>query len=942
MKPIRIIFMACTLWLCMVSGLQAQIVRLDPVSPSINDSVTVFFNAAEGNKALMGYTGDVYLHTGVITSKSLDGHDWKYVVGDWGKDDKRVKMKRIGKDLYTLNLVIKSFYGLRPEDKANQLSFVFRNTDGTLVGKTGENEDVLVPVDGYKPPIREVAGENRQWQKLLNIEQDNLNRYWKIKTDKGTVFVMPYADNIIRAWFLPSGETRDDSSHAVILKPDIVPMKIEETSQGTRMSAGKMTILAHHDPFFLTYIFNGDTLLKEECGLYHRTGNSGVRFRLPAGEKIYGTGERAIPMDRKGFILPLYNRPFYGYETGATMLNYSLPLTLSSKKYAVLFDNPQKGVIDIGKTEAEVLEWNAIGGPARYFVVADVSLADLMKSYTRLTGRQPLPPRWAFGNLQSRMAYRNQKETDSIVTLMQKKNFPIDAIILDFYWFGDSILGHLGRLDWYKPAWPDPEGMIRNFRKKGVKTILITEPYIIDSVPNFNIAAAKKILATDSLGNAYVNHQFYFGPGGLIDIFKPQACDWFWEKYQAQIKKGVAGWWGDLGEPESHPADLYHVNGKADEVHNIYGHYWDRMLFEKYASLYPKTRLFHLQRSGFAGSQRYSAFPWTGDVSRSWGGYRAQLPLLLTMSICGLGYIHSDAGGFAQGVKDEELYIRWLQFAVFTPIFRPHGSGIPSEPVFFSEKTQDIVRNAMNLRYRFLPYNYTLAWQNSTTGSPLMRPLFYYHPDDKEAVSCQDEYYWGENILVAPVLDKGATTRKVYFPEGNWFDFYTDRQYPGKTTAEVPLTLENMPLFCKAGSIIPLTRPLSSTDNYHSDNFTVRIYPSGNCSFNQYEDDGWNNLAARDNKYELIRYEASLQREGIRININKKGQWEGMPGQRDVMLEVWNTGKVKEITLNGIPVSSGKTETVTIMDSTFYYISGNWTKIHFPWDGKPVKIEIIN
>jgi len=200
-----------------------------------------------------------------------------------------------------------------------------------------------------------------------------------------------------------------------------------------------------------------------------------------------------------------------------------------------------------------------------------------------------------------RMAYRNQKEIDSIVTLMLKKDFPIDAVIIDFYWFGDSIKGHLGNLDWYKRNWPDPVGMISKFKKQGVKTILITEPYVIDSLPNYKDADAKKIFVTDSLGRTYLDKQFYFGAGSLIDIFKPAARDWFWQKYKKQIDIGVAAWWGDLGEPESHPADIYHVNGKSDQVHNIYGHNWDKMLFDKYAENYPHTRLFHLQRSGFAG-----------------------------------------------------------------------------------------------------------------------------------------------------------------------------------------------------------------------------------------------------------------------------------------------------------------------------------------------------
>ena len=450
----------------------AQLIWLKPENPSLTDSATLFFNAAEGNKALIDLQGDVYLHTGVITNRSLDGHDWKYVVGNWGTDDKSVLMKREGKNLYSFRFVIKSYYKLLPEDVANQLAFVFRNQDGTIVGKTKENEDIVIPVNGYKPKTQESANSNKELHKLTKVEQ--LAASWNIYLEKGMVTVRPFSESMVEVVFLPDGSTKPDPSHSVIMQSGKATLTSEKTNSGYTLHNGGMTITANADPFYLTYIYKGDTLLAEESGFFNKPGNSGVRFALKANEKVYGTGERAMPMDRRGKKLQLYNRPFYAYEYGAAMLNYSVPMTISSRKYALLFDNPQKGYVDIGLAEPNVTEWSALGGTARYYLIAGSTFADISDSYTSLTGKQPLPPRWALGNLQSRMAYRNQRETDSIVTLMQKKDFPMDAIILDFYWFGDSIQGHLGKLDWYKKAWPDPAGMVAKFRKQGVKTILIT------------------------------------------------------------------------------------------------------------------------------------------------------------------------------------------------------------------------------------------------------------------------------------------------------------------------------------------------------------------------------------------------------------------------------------------------------------------------------------
>ncbi len=931
-------FAGIVLLLFIFQASYAGLIRLNPENPSLSDSVTLYYDAAEGNKALQDYPGDVYLHSGVITNHSTDVHDWKYAVGNWGKDDRQVLMKREGKNLFSYRFVIKSFYKLRPDDVALQLAFVFRNMDGTLVGKTKDNEDIVVPVNGFKPKLTTPAEGNRELHKLLHVDQ--LPASWNIILEKGMISVRPFSADIIEVTYLPEENPKADPSHSVIMLPERVSVTTEKIPSGYLLHCGQMTITAHADPFFLTYIYKGDTLLSEESGFFSRPGNAGVRLALKPGEKVYGAGERALPMDRRGKKLPLYNRPAYGYEYGAASLNYSVPLTISSRKYAILFDNPQKGYVDIGNTDASVTEWSALGGTARYYVVAGSSYPEISASYTQLTGRQPLPPRWVLGNLQSRMAYRNQKETDSIVSLMKKNDFPVDAVILDFYWFGDSIQGHLGNLDWYKKAWPDPAGMIAKFRNEGIKTILITEPYVIDTVANYKDAAAKGVFVSDSLGHPYIDKQFYFGSGSLIDIFKPEARDWFWQKYKKQIDMGVAAWWGDLGEPESHPADIRHVNGKADQVHNIYGHYWDKMLFEKYAENYPNTRLFHLQRSGFAGSQRYSAFPWTGDVSRSWGGLQAQLPLLLTMGMNGLAYIHSDAGGFAMGVRDDELYTRWLQFAVFTPILRPHGSGIPSEPVFWSEKTQDIVRAYMKLRYALLPYNYTLAYQNATTGSPLMRPLFYQYPGDTAACRVEDEYLWGDNMLVAPVIQKGISSRSIYMPAGRWYDFHNGKEYTGNSRMDFPLTIENIPVFVKAGSFIPMAVPVASTDYYQPGEYFVKYFPSGQSEFVQYEDNGLYSQSLREGKFELITYRGSQDRLKTIVSISKKGAWEGMPATRTLHLQVRMDAPPTQVTINGkvVRTASGKgSKTVNKTSCTY---ADKWLQVNFEWDGKPVTIVI--
>ncbi len=817
-----------------------QIAWFEPSDPTPFDTITLSYNSNQGNEALAGYDGTVYLHTGVITQNSIDGGDWKHVIGNWGEDDERVKMTSVGNGIHQFQLVINDFYGLRPDEIPQQLAFVFRSVDGAKVGKTENNEDIFLNVNGYRPPEKEKAKYVFDKRKYLSHRSENGN--FIVQTDHGIVQIIPYTNRTVEVKHFDGDLITKDSSVAVILQPKNVKFKITDKQDFIQLQTDSLELLLFKNPFSISFVFEGDTILEEERGFFKRTDNSGLRFKLDADEKIYGLGERANAFNLAGAKYNLYNRPKYGYEIGARNLNYSVPLVVSSKKYLLFFDNPQKGYADIGESEKGIFEWGAIGGLMKYVLIAGDNFKSITKDYANLTGYQPLPPRWALGNLQSRMAYRTQYETDSIVTLMQENNFPIDAIILDFYWFGDSILGTLGRLRWYKPNWPEPEQMIKKFKTKGVKTILITEPYILDSIDNFQIAAEKGILAMDSLGNPYINYGFYFGNGGLIDMFNPAAGEWFWEKYKEQMEIGVAGWWGDLGEPESHPSDIYHINGKADEVHNIYAHYWHKFMYNKFREEYPERRLFNLNRAGYAGSQRYAIYPWTGDVSRSWGGLQAQLPLMLHMSLSGLPFIHSDAGGFAQGTKDEELYTRWLQMSCFSPILRPHGSGIPSEPVYFNDITQRIVRSFMNLRYQLLPYIYTATYQASAEGTPIVRPLFYEFPDDSIAYNIVNEYMFGENMLVVPVIEQGQEMLRVYLPKNvNWYNYWDNVYFEGGQWIEMKTNLETIPIFIKAGSFIPMVPAVNSTDDYSSEKMTILYYVDEKEDFNtsmMYEDDG--------------------------------------------------------------------------------------------------------
>ena len=248
----------------------------------------------------------------------------------------------------------------------------------------------------------------------------------------------------------------------------------------------------------------------------------------------------------------------------------------------------------------------------------------------------------------------------------------------------------MGNLEWDKDAFPNPDKMIADLNAKGVKTILITEPFILTTSSKWQEAVDKKILVTDNpeaSGGKPATWDFYFGNTSVVDIFKPEGKDWFWNVYKRLINQGVGGMWGDLGEPEVFPSKVITAGGKADEVHNIYGHNWAKLIADGYKKDFPNQRPFILMRAGYSGSQRFGMMPWSGDVSRSWGGLQSQMEIALQMGMQGMAYMHSDLGGFAGDYFDNELYLRWLQYGVFNPIFRPHAQEDVASEVAYKDVT---------------------------------------------------------------------------------------------------------------------------------------------------------------------------------------------------------------------------------------------------------------
>lgn len=658
-----------------------------------------------------------------------------------------------------------------------------------------------------------------------------------------------YKPNLVRVDYLPTLTTTSDSS-VVVIQDTIqsVSYAVSESDSSLTFSSSGLQILCHKYPLRVSFYTAGGHLLVGEPmsgGLTSNLTQRIANFSIQSNEHFYGTGERGVSFDLRGLAFDSYNSQHFGYGFPApATMNVNVPFIISTNNYGIYFENTYRGNFDVGHTNTNVLTYTAAGGELSYYLICGPTMADVLSDYTWLTGRAPLLPKWSFGYFQSKFGYRNGTDASNMIQQMRNDSIPCDAIVLDLYWFVN-----MGDLAWNTSSWPGPTQMTSNFLSKGFKTIVITEPYITQSSFNFSTADQSGYLAKNAFGQSYlINNWWSCGcNAGLVDITSPAAQTWWWSKYNDQagnsiFSTGVSGVWTDLGEPETDYPDMHFSMGSDSMVHNIYNFLWARTLFDGFSKAFPNQRLFNLTRSGYAGIQRFNVVTWSGDVSKSFGGLAVQLPFLLNMGMSGIAYHNSDIGGFDAGSTTSELYSRWMEFGTFCPVMRAHGYDVDNgtEPWTFGTATENIVRKMIQLRYSLLPYNYTTAHDAYVSGIPLARPLVLAYPIDPNFHNESSAYMWGDNFIVAPVVTSGQTVQTVYLPEGKWINYWTDQIHSGGTTISVPAPIDEVPLFVKAGSIVPMQPVMDYVDQFPADTIELAIYPDPtiSASYTLYEDDG--------------------------------------------------------------------------------------------------------
>ncbi len=714
--------------------------------------------------------------------------------------------------------------------------------------------------------------------------------------------------DILRVDVVPIGASKSDMPSLVkdrpnALVPDVEILKGRDTEVMNTMTG--LRVLLDKQSKSLTVISGGSYVLTDLCNR-----DDGIRLYHQAGQSFYGAGERGYSFNLCGDTLINYNKQNYGYVSGEArikQMGITMPFVISSKGYGIFFDDFCKSSLYLGETGIEYKTTSP--QPVSYYIIGGQGrVENVVKNFTWLVGRQDLPPLWTLGYITSKYGYHDQRESEGVVDTLKREGYPLDGMVFDLYWYGKEQ--DMGRLEWDKTQWPDHRAMLRNFKKKGVNVVTISQPYVLTNgraIDNYRELDPKGMFCKTDGTDTTQTVTIWVGQGGMFDVSNPDTRLWLRNRYKTLTDEGVTGWWGDLGEPEVHPLEIRHYNGlTAEQYHNFYGNEWSRIIYEMFQEEYPDRRPMIMMRAGTAGLQRYSVFPWSTDVSRSWGGFQPQVTIMLNAGLSGLGYMSHDVGGFAldpDKKRDGELYIRWLQLGLFSPMLRTHSQDI-AEPYNYKEYG-DLTQRIIRQRYNWLPYNYNLAYENTTQGLPLVRPLGFYESDNNiaryEAVT--DQYLWGRDVMVAPVMQQGAVSRDITFPEGTWVDYnHPTRRYEGHTTVSYDAPIEVLPLFVRAGAFIPqATNKMENVGDYNPDKLEIRYYASNQPSeYTLFEDDMHSTETLGNGNHRLIHFSATPQAGSCVITIRGEGTFPGASPKKNYRLTLPGiTTMPKQVKVNG-------------------------------------------
>lgn len=732
------------------------------------------------------------------------------------------------------------------------------------------------------------------------------------------------AADMVKVWFDPTATfTRRNPSFAVVNEqPDSsLTFDLHEESNAWELFTPQLRIRMNKKPMQLQIFDKWQKLIfsdYQEQGHLADGSATSARKLLRSDEQFYGLGEKSGPLNRRGRSYTMWNSDRPCYSISEDPLYKSIPFFMSSYNYGIFLDNTYKTQFDFGEQSNDYYSFDAPDGPFIYYFIHGKDYKQILSRYIDLTGKPILPPKWAFGFAQSRGLYTKEAQALEIAAEFRRRQIPCDIIYQDIGW-----TQHLQDFEWREGNYSNPEQMLTTLREQGFRVILSQDPVISQN-------NRRQWAEADSLGffvrdvrtgTTYDMPWPWGGNCGVVDFTLPAVADWWGAYQQKPLDAGAAGFWTDMGEPAwSNEEDLdrlhmQHHIGMHDEVHNIYGLTWDKVVKEQFEQRNPNRRVFQMTRAAYAGLQRYT-FGWSGDsgnggdVTEGWPQLRNQVAIGISAGLGGIPFWTTDISGYCGDITDHEamaeLYTRWMQFGIFNPLSRAHHEGDNAvEPWQFGERAERHSRSAIELKYRLFPYLYSYAREAHDSGLPLLRGLFMEYPHDQQALAIDDQFLFGEELLVAPVLRKGERVRRLYLPEGEWYDFHDPRQtYFGGETIAYRAPLSVIPLFVKKGSIIPMMPVMQYIHERSDYPLWVHVYPhyeEESARFELYEDEG-EDLGYLENVASRTLFTCTTLPDGYRMEITPHDNGFRQSDRRNLILTFHLEEQPSRVTINGMKV----------------------------------------
>ncbi|SDX92293.1 glycoside hydrolase family 31 protein [Flavobacterium degerlachei] len=701
-------------------------------------------------------------------------------------------------------------------------------------------------------------------------------------------------DSLIRFRYTTKGYFSNDFSYAIDKSHShgYNFLEITEELEFYKIQTSKVKcIIQKIDMRISIFDLNDNVLLEDELGFHweesYEFGGNIVKMSKASkdGECFYGLGDKATQMNLKGKRLENFATDQYAFQKDQEPLYKVVPFYIGlqhKQAYGIFFDNTFRTFFDFCHERRNVTSFWAEGGEMNYYFIHGPQMEDVVASYTDLTGKPELPPLWALGYHQCKWSYFPESNVKEVTAKFRELKIPCDAIYLDI-----DYMDGFRCFTWNKEYFPDPKRMVAELAEDGFKTVVIIDPGIkIDKEYSVYKEALEKDYFCKRADGPYMKGKVWPGECNFPDYTNPEVREWWAGLFKELISDiGVKGVWNDMNEPavmevpnKTFPMDVRHdYDGNPcshRKAHNIYGTQMARATYhgvKRFA--YPK-RPFIITRSAYAGAQRYTS-SWTGDNVATWEHLWIANIQVQRMSISGMGFTGSDIGGFAEQPSGE-LFTRWIQLGVFHPFCRTHSSGDhgDQEPWAFDEEVVDITRKFVNLRYQLLPYLYTMFWQYIEEGIPMLKPLVYFDQADTQTHYRNDEFVFGNQILVCPILEPNAIGRRMYVPRGQWYNYWTNSLVNGGKEMWVDTKYDEIPVFVKAGAVIPKYPVQQYVGELEFDELTLDLYYKEGKEKSVVYEDAQDGYDYKKGRYSFLTFQVTGKELELNIQLHKEGKYD--------------------------------------------------------------------